>query len=847
MKFTYSTMAADAKPTDARPYQSPKNYEIKDVDVREMMQLCVDGHAWRAAIYDKGFRSFKKQYALGSNVLALDFDGVDFTPYEVANYAASRGIKPSFYYYSFSQDEAKLIKNVPNFPDSDIYIRNRKKPSTFLDFHYKEGYNFRLVWCLDKTIDVKTYEGITKTFIENTFSKFNPDKSTKDVSRLWYGGRTMGEVLEEEPINVDEILRVYVEDKREEGIRKDKLKKNSAACAFITRNPAPESAVIVPSNWEDYLAARCDIWDKWIHQEYIDYIERRNLWSNLSFIKYKNHDKSILKDVLKYYEPEKWVGHSDIAQEIIQKVKHPEDWNPRAIVKANDGTLSTIPEFFEHLAENANEAFITPDVERVKLEELDEWMDSNLPAILANDEFIYFTSQTGSGKTERVIKYLANDADLDSNKVVYAVPQYITAQEFVDRFNAETPFKQYNVYTLTQNDYSTRGLARMKLGLSSGDKANEERLNVIHKLMDENEKGLFVITHALLANLSNIPADRIIVDENIEEALCPQKTLDINQLSTIKYFITTEYQTEYQNWLDKIANSERGKEIDLEDKVLLFSKVIPSIREHLDDYLDAYEEDSNIATGIFELPEPSTIIRTTKVNKKPGIVFVKRARVIYDAIQSRTPIKLLTATPMNVLLEKMYKVSPKIVSAPHAKNKGSITQYRNTTGARGIANGKVEDMISLAEKTLPAEILDKKPDWISFKGTAEMIEKHGHNSISFNDVELHFGNNRGLDFLKGRTLVVLGKPDKNQDYYYQLWDLIGDGSALDLSSQYVMRNGIKQKLFLFNNEIIKDIQIQNLEYSLAQTVGRARALREAGAEVYIFANYVCEDVDKVAF
>ena len=51
-------------------------------------------------------------------------------------------------------------------------------------------------------------------------------------------------------------------------------------------------------------------------------------------------------------------------------------------------------------------------------------------------------------------------------------------------------------------------------------------------------------------------------------------------------------------------------------------------------------------------------------------------------------------------------------------------------------------------------------------------------------------------------------------------------------------------IFTWEDEALRKLQIETIKMYLEQAAGRARALREAGAKVYIFANLPITDTDK---
>lgn len=150
-KFTYS-----GKPqTFDKDVQSWYWYEIKEVDINEMVKLICEGRCWRNGTYDVSKRRFIQENVNGSHFIALDFDKSTIPPQDVIKYATSIELTPNFWYYSYSQG---------------------KKP----------GYNYRVVWVYNEEFEAEEWKAIYKLFLW-LFRDFNPDKQTKDASRFWYG------------------------------------------------------------------------------------------------------------------------------------------------------------------------------------------------------------------------------------------------------------------------------------------------------------------------------------------------------------------------------------------------------------------------------------------------------------------------------------------------------------------------------------------------------------------------------------------------------------------------------------------------------------------------------------
>lgn len=110
MLFCYSVDALSKKPSNPSPYQRKENYRQDDLSIEDIARLCGTGHCWRAGIYDLNNGTFKKKDAQAAQLIALDFDKVETSPYEVIEYTANIGLPVSFWYPSFSMNPETLKK-----------------------------------------------------------------------------------------------------------------------------------------------------------------------------------------------------------------------------------------------------------------------------------------------------------------------------------------------------------------------------------------------------------------------------------------------------------------------------------------------------------------------------------------------------------------------------------------------------------------------------------------------------------------------------------------------------------------------------------------------------------------
>ena len=179
-----------------------------------------------------------------------------------------------------------------------------------------------------------------------------------------------------------------------------------------------------------------------------------------------------------------------------------------------------------------------------------------------------------------------------------------------------------------------------------------------------------------------------------------------------------------------------------------------------------------------------------------------KSELITNAINNNIPIKLFTATPMSQRLKNYYGLVFDIVEPErHARNTGKIVQFRGITGRRGRHNGTGIN-VDLFEKynkyirsKLDEDVINKS-HIISFKDSKELWLSKDYEIFEKDGKEIHFMNNAGLDFMKGKDIIIVGKFDKPDEYYLDLWADIGDGSTPVKKMQKIYHNGVWQNLFL---------------------------------------------------
>lgn len=822
MLIQYLSYQLYSKPaTFDKRVQMTSYYQERECDVNTAYAIITDGRTWRCGRYDlEAAKGFGKSNVIDVQFIALDFDKIAASPRDIVEYAINIGFMPNFYYYSYSQG-------------------------------IKPGNNFRVVWCLAEPITPTMYENLYRLLLEK-FSCFNPDKSTKDCSRLWYGNYGQGGgIVSEQPLSLANIGFINLAALMEEGKAYKDIKNNKKTCIVNFSQLDIPDKVNVPEGWKNHLNGYCSLWDKWCKGEYLNYNERLVLFTNLKYLEIANSNKNLSPSILEANPNWKQVyeGHSFDEAQLLTIMKS--KLSPLPIVFYQNKWM-TVAEFFKIYTPAAEK---TAEVKKIRINELDAIMDAEMPKLLSSPKSYYIKAQTGSGKTERIIKWMLKQ-DLKTKKIIYAVPGYNQIIDFKNRFQAAVRQQGFGTYCdslfedifhdIPKSDYTAKDLMRIKLGLQRKVK-DFTRNTAIFNMVDKNSHGVFVCTHALITRLSGFSADVIIVDENIEDSLITRVNIEKSSLSKLNGFLTDtnrEAASKLLQFMDETDVLPVGGRINR----TLLNEILAAINP--EEYLEKVEEK--------DLIEHLFLLSSNHVKIKKGISETEGSWILRvsgvsplfsNAFTNNIPVKLFTATPKPQLLDNYlseYSQRLERYSFPETQHEGKIIQYIKYSGSKGEKDDKVE-------KELFPYIQEVVPNWqdyylITFKSCGEMAEKMGFKMPYYEGKILHFDNSAGIDTLKGENLIIAGKYNLPlTEWKNELIDISDGVPCLDLHNikMTLERNGRKFTTWLYDNPIIQERQIEHLEEKTSQAAGRARTLRNNGNRVIIFNDFPIEDADEV--
>lgn len=172
-----------------------------------------------------------------------------------------------------------------------------------------------------------------------------------------------------------------------------------------------------------------------------------------------------------------------------------------------------------------------------------------------------------------------------------------------------------------------------------------------------------------------------------------------------------------------------------------------------------------------------------------------------------------------------------------AKYKGKVIQYTYHSLGRRDLSAKMQ-VFDIARKKAnnnnKLEIITFK-EGISIKNVANM-----------NSFGLYYGNTMGINALSGKDIGIIGTPYKTEDAYKLIACFLGADVNADKDNRprprRVEYNGYSFYITTYQDKILKEIQLYNLESELEQAIGRARLLRHS-CNVYVFSSFPCEQAE----
>jgi hypothetical protein len=725
---------------------------------------------------------------LSQEVFFLDFDG-GITQEEAIGILRNRGLAPNIIYNTFS--------------------------------HTEENPKFRIILCADRPVEDKESGNLIRKFLINLFDG-RADRSCGDASRMFYGGKN-GIVLSEEPVNLDLIhsyamTQLVVND----GMQTRKLQKygntynsyrtfqnsakttNSSDCT----NDRLDYIKIIKKVKFDWKSAqkRILILNDFAKGKELKYLQLFGLITNLVHF---NGGEKFLKKTMKHFNQ---LGKTNYKQKDFALIQVCKKFNyyPQMLCNFSpyeqDHRFHNIARLIKKHSKEVQDYM--PSI-KISLEEAEKFLEEAFnKAISATDQSIYIIrAQTAIGKT----KLLTSQGD-----ATICFPTHSLVTEVSKRMNIE-----HNVVKELpnfENDFFNKKIKKFyQIGKYHQARSFIEKIengeldNVSH--VDAQRAGEFLAENvkikkskktALTTHFRGVQESyihqTIIFDEDPFQNLLKIKFFNISDLEILTKAIPNSQKIEkpIQNLKDcQVDTVYSTRSLGIED---------PLIDQEL--------ELSDMQSDVFGFLSSDYCCKTSEETGK--VYYCQHHRLPDDK-----KIIILSASPCLEFYKSVYGGRVKFFDIPLAENRGEIVQFT----CNGFSRSSFEEHLN---DQLMNRIGGKKV--LTFKAH---VDKFPH---AVKDV--YFGNCAGYDSLKGQDLAVVGTPHQDPIRYLFIAQAMGidvNNLSKEMSRRKIEWNGFRFNFMSYEDERLRNIQLEVIESELVQAVGRSRSLR-TDAQVFVFSN-----------
>lgn len=127
-------------------------------------------------------------------------------------------------------------------------------------------------------------------------------------------------------------------------------------------------------------------------------------------------------------------------------------------------------------------------------------------------------------------------------------------------------------------------------------------------------------------------------------------------------------------------------------------------------------------------------------------------------------------------------------------------------------------------------------------GKIPIITFKEYDRQEYNDYGLHIGNAIGINVLEGKTLAIVATPYNREEVYKLIALHLSYDISGEMKNRKVEANGYSFVMMTYSNQLLRNLQLYFMESDLEQTIGRTRLLRY-DCTTYLFSSYPCEQAE----
>lgn len=518
-----------------------------------------------------------------------------------------------------------------------------------------------------------------------------------------------------------------------------------------------------------------------------------------------------------------------------------------------------------HIKENQivkldkEENYVTVEQARKELREKAENLYNNL--LSKKTTMGLLIAQTGLGKTELVIELIMRTIE-NGKGCIYAIPNRITIKEFVEERLAPKGFTNYIITPVLEDledekiakevkyfqNIGTYGRLRKYLHkILEDNKASKNDLEIISAYLEVNEQiknfdGLIITTHSRFPYFSEeVYKNKIaFIDEDVfDSEFIKITTMPVNRIADI---------IKDSSVLQELATDKLNQIIEMKENIVQkihYCRVSGMSKTQIEkDLLDMRKSPVNI----FDFLSCTAVKKFYNGNKH-------KVKCFNFSPMPPIPILITSATAEKEFYQLVFGESGKleIEEVSKAEYEGNVILWDSHTYSQEFLE-KEGNIVHIKELIDMCKALGM--NLVTFKGFIKenqsiLIEgETTENPKLLDGIEcFNFFSILGLDSLKDNDLAVIGKPLKNEDIFYFLALLVydkkyGDTTILEeqCKTQIVEDNGFLFRLYTYNDEILRKIQMWSISSNEEQYVGRARAISNSERTVYLASAYPVEQL-----
>lgn len=684
--------------------------------------------------------------------------------------------------------------------------------------HTEDSPRFRFIILIDQPI---TDSNIAKSIRENLIECLGADSNCKDAARIFLGGTT-GEIYSETPNSINQLVQfASIQEVAKDNQQTRNLKKFSSF--YNNNNRIDQDSAIPPYQHIDprfeYLKKhkqnkfnydlaieKVQILKDFTGGKELKYLQLLGLATNLIHV---NGGFKFMREHMEKFNSLGLTRYKSDDFAILRESKFNE-YYPQRLEKFSPYVEDHIyTDIIDAVKKPRGEVQIIDPVVKITLSEAETLLDREFQSIIQSDstDIFILKTQTAIGKSTKLTQQKNTTLAFPTHDLKKEISSKMRIDHhlvpdlpiFNDRRINDTISAYYSI-GLNDDVYI---LLNSVAYMINSDYCEEDRNLAkvyLQAISDSYSTSKTVLTTHIRALYDQYTHDTIVFDED-----------PLKSLLTIEKFNLTDLMSLEQSINDKEPISQ------LIDLIRAAKPGVITTMDQVD--IDRYSitdlvTNNSISSNVIQFFSAMSFCKD-KFNHSIIHYQIKRS------IPVNKKVVIMSATPQVEVYKALYGNRVKVIDIPIAENQGEIIQHTKNGYSRSyLKNNDINDLLEqIGERQV-----------ITFQQYKKLFPT-ANSSV-------HFQNSEGYDFLSGINLAIVGTPHKNELYYFFTAHALGvDLSQVNMELQDLKIDwkGFRFRFTTYEDERLRNIQLEAIEAELVQAIGRARSLR-TDAEVLVYSN-----------